>query len=173
MPIWLEQWVVVTVPHRVLADPTDMELDQSLPSSGAYWTDIDAVDHDDPMACTEYVHDIVRHLLKTEVSLPNLHCRFSILSSHAEAGSKIFCFRKIEQPAKMLSSSPESIELTAVSSAQMGMTHALNAAGSAAQYSQLQLAIVCVMHQCACSARLMRREPGGPAWTTSKQCSRM
>ncbi len=44
-----------------------MELEQSPASSGQYWTDIDAMDHEDPMACTEYVHDIVRHLLEAEV----------------------------------------------------------------------------------------------------------
>ena len=44
-----------------------MELEQSCASSHQYWTDIDAMDHTDPMACTAYVHDIVCHLLEAEV----------------------------------------------------------------------------------------------------------
>ncbi len=44
-----------------------MELEQSSATSGQYWTDIDASDHEDPMACTEYIHDIVCHLLEAEV----------------------------------------------------------------------------------------------------------
>lgn len=46
--------------------PADMELEPSSASCGEYWTDIDALDHEDPMACTEYVHDIVCHLLEAE-----------------------------------------------------------------------------------------------------------
>ena len=32
------------------------------------WTDIDAADCDDQLACTEYVHDIVQNLLAAEVN---------------------------------------------------------------------------------------------------------
>ncbi|KAL0028210.1 hypothetical protein WJX79_001945 [Trebouxia sp. C0005] len=53
--------------QRVVSQrPADMELEQSCASSGQYWTDIDAPDHEDPMACTEYIHDIVCHLLEAE-----------------------------------------------------------------------------------------------------------
>lgn len=31
------------------------------------WTDIDAADCDDQLACTDYVHDIVQNLLSAEV----------------------------------------------------------------------------------------------------------
>lgn len=50
-----------------LTGPADMELEQSSVAAGQFWTDIDAMDHEDPMACTEYVHDIVCHLLEAEV----------------------------------------------------------------------------------------------------------
>lgn len=53
--------------HQLFTGPADMELEQSCASSGQYWTDIDAPDHEDPMACTEYIHDIVCHLLEAEV----------------------------------------------------------------------------------------------------------
>ena len=53
---------------KCLASGLDgMELEQSCASAAQRWTDIDAMDHEDPMACTEYVHDIVRHLLEAEV----------------------------------------------------------------------------------------------------------
>ena len=35
------------------------------------WTDIDSADCDDQLACTEYVNDIVRHLLAAEVRPPD------------------------------------------------------------------------------------------------------
>ena len=60
------------------AGPADMELEPSSASCGEYWTDIDALDHEDPMACTEYVHDIVCHLLEAEVCLR----RNGILATH-------------------------------------------------------------------------------------------
>ena len=47
--------------------PADMDLERGSASSVQHWTDIDDMDRDDPMACTEYVHDIVRHLLEAEV----------------------------------------------------------------------------------------------------------
>ena len=59
--------------HKLFTGPADMELEQSSAISGQYWTDIDALDHEDPMACTEYIHDIVCHLLEAEVVL-NLIC---------------------------------------------------------------------------------------------------
>lgn len=43
-----------------------MEL-ESAAAADNHWIDIDSLDHDDPMACTEYVHDIVCHLLEAEV----------------------------------------------------------------------------------------------------------
>lgn len=53
--------------QRVVSQrPADMEMEQSSATSGQYWTDIDALDHEDPMACTEYIHDIVCHLLEAE-----------------------------------------------------------------------------------------------------------
>lgn len=50
-----------------MAGPADMELEQTSATCGQDWTDIDAMDHEDPMACTEYIHDIVHHLLEAEV----------------------------------------------------------------------------------------------------------
>ncbi|KAL0039838.1 hypothetical protein WJX77_009647 [Trebouxia sp. C0004] len=53
--------------QRILSQrPADMELEQSSATSGQYWTDIDASDHEDPMACTEYIQDIVCHLFEAE-----------------------------------------------------------------------------------------------------------
>ena len=59
-----------------------MELEQSSPSSRDYWTDIDALDHEDPMACTEYVHDIVYHLLEAEVRFAHVQ-RYAVRPSYA------------------------------------------------------------------------------------------
>ena len=52
-----------------------MDLEHDYAASGQYWTDIDSMDHGDPMACTEYVHDIVCHLLEAEVSRSCRSCR--------------------------------------------------------------------------------------------------
>ncbi len=65
--------LVVETDHQLFTGPADMELEQSSAASGQYWTDIDASDHEDPMACTEYIHDIVCHLLEAEV-VYNLIC---------------------------------------------------------------------------------------------------
>lgn len=52
-----------------------MDLEHDYAAAGQYWTDIDAMDCGDPMACTEYVHDIVCHLLEAEVGRS---CRFGL-----------------------------------------------------------------------------------------------
>ncbi|KAL3133871.1 Cyclin-A1-2 [Trebouxia sp. C0010 RCD-2024] len=51
---------------REFQRPADMEL-ESAAAADNHWIDIDSLDHDDPMACTEYVHDIVCHLLEAEM----------------------------------------------------------------------------------------------------------
>ena len=60
-----------------------MELEQGLGISQQCWIDIDAMDHEDPMACTEYIHDIVRHLLEAEVGSAILKCFSCCVSTNS------------------------------------------------------------------------------------------
>ena len=50
-----------------LTGSADVDMEQNCTMHDQCWTDIDAKDQEDPMACTEYVHDIVCHMMEAEV----------------------------------------------------------------------------------------------------------
>ena len=51
----------------IAAGCAEMEVEPRSPLSRPLWTDIDAGDANDPMACSEYICDIMSHLREAEV----------------------------------------------------------------------------------------------------------